>query len=397
MNQYKSLLDTEIQCTCGGIHYVPIKEINLDFQIEDILCICKTYFLGKNILIVGDEHTRVQINDKIIEVMRNSDYNISVVQFKDKKLVPDEKAVGSILMATPRDIHGIISIGSGTINDLNRLIGDRLKIPVITIATAPSMDGYAAAGSSLMFQGAKKTIKGSPVTVIVGNIDVIKDCPYELIQAGFGDIIGKKTAIADWSLSKHLTGEYWCNMAVDLVIESTELCISNVDSIAKRDKNAIKQLTEALVLSGIAMSIVDDTRPASGGEHLISHYMVMKAIGSGNNPPSHGKTVAIGTLITTILYYFLFDSIAFNKIENHNRIQIDIMKYLPTVEDVRCWLNSIQLPDHPRAYDITETFMREIILNAGFIRERYTIFSLLHQLDILHEAAEYMAHFFYHE
>ncbi|MPW25122.1 iron-containing alcohol dehydrogenase [Alkalibaculum sp. M08DMB] len=395
MTDLNTLLNKEILCDCGKTHQVEIKEVDFEFKPEDIVHICDKHFKGKHVLIVADKHTYEQINKSIYEIMEKSDFIISILEFDDKKLIPDEKAVGTILMTTDRSICGIISIGSGTINDLSRLVGDRVKVPVVTIATAPSMDGYAAAGSSLMYKGVKKTIKGSTVTAIYGKVDVIKDCPYELIQAGFGDIIGKKTALADWVLSKHINDEYWCDATVKLVEESADLCIRDASKITHRDPIAIKNLIDALVLSGICMALVDDTRPASGSEHLVSHYMVMKAIENGDLPPSHGITVGFGTLVATVLYEYLLQCEPFKNLDNASVINDAVKKYLPRKEDVIKWLETIGLSINPKDYNLNEDLLREIVNKAGFIRERYTIFSLLHSLDVLDDAGEYLIQYFY--
>jgi glycerol-1-phosphate dehydrogenase [NAD(P)+] len=392
---YNDLLNKEIDCACGRKHYVPIKDVDFNFVEEDLLGICKKFIKGKNILMVADKHTHEKTNKKIYTIMKDNNYNISRLEFEDEKLIPNEKAVGTILMSTDRNIDGIISVGSGTINDLNRLIGDRVKIPVITVATAPSMDGYAASGSSLMFKGKKTTIKGSPVTAIYGNIDVIKEAPYDLIQAGFGDIIGKRTALSDWVLARHMKDEYWCDKTVSLVEESTNICIENAEKIAQRDTEAIKHLIDALVLSGITMSLVDDTRPASGCEHLVSHFLVMKAIERGELSPSHGKTVAIGTLIGTVLYNYLFQTKEFKNLESSEQIKEDIKKYLPREEEVTTWLKTLDLSKDLKDYDIDKDLLREMILKAGFIRERYTVFMILDSLKLLDRAADYLMDYFY--
>lgn len=389
MTDYSELLNKEIKCACGRTHSVPIKDISFDFKEEDIVEISKKFIQGKNILIVGDKHTH-DLNEKIYEVMQATEYEVSLLEFEDTKLIPDEKAVGKVVMTTDRDIAGIISIGSGTINDINRLVGNRVKIPVITIATAPSMDGYAASGSSMMYNGVKKTIKNGTVTAIYGKVDVIKEAPFDLIQAGFGDIIGKKTALADWILSKHINDEYWCDKTVALVEESTNVCIENASKIAERDTEAIKNLVDALVLSGVCMSLVDDTRPASGSEHLVSHYMVMKAIEKGQLPPSHGRTVAIGTLIATVLYEFLLKHEAFKSVENYEAIEKDVRKYLPTIAEVEGLLKTLGLSIYPRDYYLDKDLLKEIVLKAGYIRQRYTVFMLLDSLNLLDEAADYV-------
>ncbi|MCR1897562.1 sn-glycerol-1-phosphate dehydrogenase [Irregularibacter muris] len=395
MTNYNDLLNKEITCACGRTHFVPIKDVDFDFTEEKLSKICKEFIPGKNILVVGDKHTHEQINQKIFDTLKANEFNAAMLEFDEKKLIPDEKAIGTILMSTDREIDGIVSVGSGTINDLNRLVGDRMKIPVITIATAPSMDGYASSGSSLMFKGVKKTIKGSTVTAIYGDIEVIKNCPYDLIQAGFGDIIGKKTSLADWVLSKHITGEYWCDKTVKLVEESTDICIREAEKIAQRDTEAIGHLIDALTLSGICMSLVDDTRPASGSEHLVSHYLVMKAVEKGELPPSHGRTVAIGTLISTLLYKFLFETKEFTELENSEKIKEDLMKYLPKEEKVKTWLTTLDLSYHPSDYGMTPELLREIVLKAGFIRDRYTVFRLLDSLKLLDRAADYLINYFY--
>ncbi|HAE61388.1 MAG TPA: hypothetical protein DCG38_03500 [Eubacteriaceae bacterium] len=389
MKDYKTLLNTEISCECGKTHYVPIKDVDFLFKAGDISKIASQHIEGKEILLVVDCHTDEQINNEIIAELKKAEYNLTISRFTDKKLVPDEKAVGTILMDSDRNTDGIISVGSGTISDLARFAASRMKVPVITIATAPSMDGYAAAGASLVVKGAKKTIKAFPVTAIYGDIDVIANSPYEMIQAGFGDIAGKKTALADWALSRVVTDEYWCDKTVELVENSTDICLENATKISQRDKKSIEYLIEALVLSGIAMSLADDTRPASGGEHLISHYMVMKDIERGKIIPSHGITVAFGTLILSYLYEYLLGSSEFLSQDNSEEIKEAVGKYVPAPKEVKEWLDIIGLPLHPEGYDVDRDYLEEMILKAGFLRDRFTVFTYLDKLGVLDKAAEY--------
>ena len=177
--------------------------------------------------------------------------------------------------------------------------------------------------------------------------------------------------------------------------ESTQKCIDNKDQIARREEQGIRDLTEALVLSGIAMAMVDDTRPASGSEHLVSHYLVMKAIEKGQLPPSHGRTVGIGTLISVILYEFLFDHATFQKQEKSEELKEKIKTYLPKKEEVIDWLTTLEMSTHPKDYDVDEDLMEELIHKAGFIRDRYTIFTYLNELGLIDECAAYVKKYFY--
>lgn len=390
MKEYNELLNRELECTCGRTHFVPIKEVNFHFKANQIVDVVKRYISGDTLLVIVDQHTDEVMNNEVLEELKKGDFKISVVRFTDRKLVPDEKAVGAILMGSIRDTDGIVAIGSGTINDLARFVGSRMERPVLSIATAPSMDGYAAAGSSLVVKGAKTTLKGVPVTAIFGDLEVIANAPYEMIQAGFGDIIGKKTSLADWALSRMVTKEYWCDDIVALVEDAADACIENATAIAGREQNAIQHLIDALVLSGVAMSLADDTRPASGGEHLISHYMTMKNIARGDVIPSHGITVAFGTLVVCHMYEFLLNHPKFQARADATLIQEAIGQYLPTVDQVNQWLDVIGLPKDPGGYDVDGDLLKEIIMEAGFIRDRFTIFTMIHQMDLLEEVADHV-------
>ena len=63
---------------------------------------------------------------------------------------------------------------------------------------------------------------------------------------------------------------------------------------------AVGKLMASLCLSGLAMSVAGTSAPASGGEHLISHYIEMMTGG----PPTtfHGEQIAVTTLTMARLH-----------------------------------------------------------------------------------------------
>ena len=65
----------------------------------------------------------------------------------------------------------------------------------------------------------------------------------------------------------------------------------------------IKVLIEGLILSGLAISMIGNSRPASGAEHHISHFLETKILNNTNIPHYfHGETVALGTYIMMNMY-----------------------------------------------------------------------------------------------
>jgi len=59
---------------------------------------------------------------------------------------------------------------------------------------------------------------------------------------------------------------------------------------------------EALLVSGFGMVLAGSSAPASGGEHLISHYLDMKHALTGSGNDLHGTQVGVATLYTLELW-----------------------------------------------------------------------------------------------
>ena len=75
------------------------------------------------------------------------------------------------------------------------------------------------------------------------------------------------------------------------------------------DEEAAGAVAEALVLSGIAMKLAGCSRPASGAEHVVSHYWECYKLARGIYPELHGRKVGVATLILVRAYRNLADSL----------------------------------------------------------------------------------------
>ena len=170
-----------------------------------------------------------------------------------------------------QDVDVILTIGTGTLNDLGKFVSYKLGIASIIVATAPSMDGFASNGSALIVDNLKTTFEVDVPKAIIGDVNILKESPMEMILAGFGDIVGKYSALNDWQLGKIINKEYYCDVTIKMVNNSIKKCMDNSEGMVNRDETAIKNLMEALVLTGIAMSFVGNSRPASGSELSLIH------------------------------------------------------------------------------------------------------------------------------
>jgi glycerol-1-phosphate dehydrogenase [NAD(P)+] len=284
-------------CSCGQFHTCNIQYVYIEEDaINRLTEICRN---NQNILLVADENTFQAAGQKTLAALTGK--RIRKVIFSGKEiLVPNEAAIQAVT-ENLGEADILIGIGSGVIQDLCKYVSFDQKLPYIIVATAPSMDGYASNGAAMITGGMKVTYPAGLPTAIIGDIDVLKNAPMEMIKAGYGDIIGKFSALNDWKLSHLINGEYFCQYIYDFTYQQIMATLSLAEGIRNRNEKSIKALMEALVVIGIMMSFAGSSRPASGSEHHLSHFFEITGILAEEAYFPHGIDVAYSTVITAEL------------------------------------------------------------------------------------------------
>jgi glycerol-1-phosphate dehydrogenase [NAD(P)+] len=195
-----------------------------------------------------------------------------------------------------------IAVGSGTINDVVKMGCFNLDQPMAVVGTAPSMNGYTSAISAVLSDGVKTTNPCQAPSVVVADLDVMAEAPHRMICSGLGDLMSKPVSNSDWRLSARLNGTPHSAEAMEIIETGADLLEGVAPKLPQRDREAMRGLVESLMLSGIAMSVAGSSSPASGGEHLISHYIDMTAFSRGKAHDLHGCQVGVGTLTTAFIY-----------------------------------------------------------------------------------------------
>ena len=283
-----------VDCECGrrhecAIRYVYVEE-NATRHLGNILA---DY---TSVLMVADENTyRAAAEGAERELCEKK---ITRVIFPGEHiLVPNEDAIERVTAALG-DADIILGIGSGVIQDLCKYVSSTSKIPYAVVATAPSMDGYASSGAAMITGGMKVTYPAGVPFAIIADTSVIANAPIEMIKAGYGDIIGKYSALNDWRLGALVNGEYLCEYIYGLTYDTVLQVLPLAKKLLMRDKDAMKKLMEALILVGVAMSFATNSRPASGSEHHLSHFCEITGIVNGTEYLPHGIDVLFSTAIT---------------------------------------------------------------------------------------------------
>ncbi len=286
-----------VDCSCGKKHECPIDyvyiEKNATLRLREI---CKEQ---QRLLLVADENTFAAAGEQTVAAL--SDKLLQKVIFDTKEiLVPDEIAIQAVEEKL-ESAEMIIGIGSGVIQDLCKYVSFYRAVPYVIVATAPSMDGYASNGAAMITGGMKVTYPAGLPKAILADTTVLKNAPMEMIKAGYGDVIGKFSALNDWKLSYLVNDEYFCQYIYDLTFEQIKKTLDLADGILKRSEESVKALMEALVIIGILMSFAGSSRPASGSEHHLSHFFEITGILTDSPYFSHGIDVAYSTVVTAAL------------------------------------------------------------------------------------------------
>ena len=374
-------------CGCGRRHSVDIRKIAVGSGVVYRLPELLSDFQKKKIMLVSDKNTWEIAGAQVYEILSKANFTVKLYTAESEDypiVVPDERVVARLLYETEQDTALLLGVGSGTINDLCKIVSYKMGIASAIVGTAPSMDGYASSMSPLIVNHAKVTYLSHYPYAIVCDTDIMKTAPDVMFRAGFGDIVGKYTALADWRLTVKINGEYFCETTERLVRNAVDLCVKNAEAYMRREPAAIECMNEALLLSGIAMGLVGISRPASGCEHHMAHFWELDALKKGIEHPLHGNSVGVGSIVACEAY-----KIMKSRYEEIRDIPV------PTPEMLRDIYRKVGSALTPGELGIPEDVFHDCINNAYHIRPRYTIFNYAKNAGFLPELADMLTEIFY--
>jgi glycerol-1-phosphate dehydrogenase [NAD(P)+] len=329
--ELSGLLGTSFACDCGRVHAVPVRRFLYERDAVESLpeIIRQSEGHSRSAVVVADVRTWEVCGRKVQDVLTKAGVNAAQV------IVPDRRQGGPVcdditvrpLVDQLRGVHSdlVVAVGSGVINDLCKWSAFQLGVPYLVVATAASMNGYSSANVAPTVAGVKLLIEARPPVAVVAEPSIIEQSPREMTAAGFGDTIAKHQSTADWVANHFLFDEYYCGFCAGIVTKLEPLYLDRPENIRDGKREAIRGLFEALFWTGMAMTLMGTSAPASGGEHLLSHALDMMAEIRGESHDLHGRQVGIGTLLSAALYQKVL------AIEN------PVLRSLPPSVDDRFW------------------------------------------------------------
>ncbi len=303
-----SLLQNDgFACSCGRRHYGLVKDCIIGENALQHLPELLGKYHSSHPFLLCDADTYAAAGKSVCALLDGAGVPYTLHIIKRKRPAPDERLVGEAVMFCDAACDAVVAIGGGVINDTGKLLAVARGFVDIYVATAPSMDGFASATSSMEREGLKVSLPAQCPDAIIGDAAILAAAPRHMILSGIGDMAAKYVSLAEWRMAELLVDEYHCPVVADIMRNALDTCMQQAAAAVQGDRDAVCRLTEGLVLAGMAMNYAGISRPASGMEHYISHILDMRGLEFGTPCELHGIQAGYGTLVTLQAYEKLAD------------------------------------------------------------------------------------------
>jgi len=441
----QQLVSEVVECACGRTHKADgLKQIHVGRGVlPRVVTVLRELGIKKPFLITDRNEYRVA-GARVETLLREAEipYALHIVPYAEgKRIPPDEYAVGSAVLNFDVTCDAILCVGSGVMNDVCKVLASVSGRPSVVVGTAPSMDGYASDSSAMEVNRVKLSLKEVIPVALICDIDIMAEAPMRMLWAGLGDMLGKFSALREWKLATMLNGEHYCAETAELVKSSLRKIVDGAEGIPTRNRDSVEEVTNGLLLSGIAMAYVGLSRPASGLDHYFSHCWEMMALERGEESDLHGIQVGVGVLLTLRIYEHLrelkptmegvraaieaFDEVRWEQnlrrvfggiadgmleierkagknkaegrlkraqlaIDNWDRILYIAEHDAPTADELEALMKRVGMPTHPSEIGISTQDVIDAFVCSRDVRDKFQLSSMLWDIGCMDEVAEWL-------
>lgn len=303
----KKILHSLENCPCGRKHTLVTEVAEIGHGVKERAGkILADAGFPKKVLIVSDDNA-MRAADGLLPVLEAAGFEMKKLVYKNMMYAKIEQV--REVEALLGDVDGVIAVGTGSVDDICRVASFNQKKKFAIFATAPSMDGFASDSAPIIKNNFKTSVYVEQPMAILADTEILAKAPTELKAAGFGDMVAKYIGIFDWRLSHMLTDEYYCPAVAEITMQGVNKIMALADKVTGEDEEAAGNIMEGLILSGLGMKLAGCSRPASGAEHVVSHYWECYKLARGIWPEFHGKKVGVATVLINRIYHNIADRV----------------------------------------------------------------------------------------
>jgi glycerol-1-phosphate dehydrogenase [NAD(P)+] len=278
---------------------------------------------GQAILLVMDEtpmrRDAEDLKSFVQALLHGAGYHVQTLWLKGDQyglVHADFEQVERVQRAITRET-ALVALGAGTLTDIvkhaaylhDQEQSEQAQIVYICCQTANSVTAFAANMAVLLKDGVKRTIPSRYPTAIISDLRILASAPKAMTVAGLGDCCARFVAYGDWYLASALgLVDFYSEVPLALLANLDTILLEHAEGIGQRKHEGEAVVARALLLAGIAQSIVNMSAPISGTEHVISHVLDMIADHYQRGLALHGAQVGVATLTAAQLYQHFLDS-----------------------------------------------------------------------------------------
>jgi glycerol-1-phosphate dehydrogenase [NAD(P)+] len=266
---------------------------------------------GSVITVLSDTTRKRYKNDDVLDVVLDAlrvTYRVEIVRIApgplasvvhaDEVTVAD--AVENTRLGAPR---GLVSVGSGTMVDIGKVVAHGLSIPHVVVQTAASVNGFADNQSVLLIDGVKRTTPSQWPDALVIDPWTVAEAPIAMTRSGLGDQLSMFSAAADWYLAGAVGFDTsYSATPVSMMRHDVDELVLLAHELGWGDQRAVDLLASCLTVGGLAMGVAGRTAPSSGTEHLVSHLLEMHGDALGVSTASHGSQVGASSVFASLVW-----------------------------------------------------------------------------------------------
>jgi glycerol-1-phosphate dehydrogenase [NAD(P)+] len=262
----------------------------------------------RTVLLIADENTYPACGELVNAALHAAGLEVSriilarVFSSGQPWVIPDESSIAEVLRALNGREMALVAVGSGTLTDITRFVAFQTRLPFYSVPTAPSVDAYTSYTAAITIREVKYSFATKTAGGVYVSLPVLCAAPRRMIAAGFGDMVAKYTALADWKLANLLIDETLDESALCQAEAALQACIPQAEALRTAEPAGIAVLMESLLVSGSCMVQVRSSRPAAGAEHSLAHYWEIQHQLNHRPESLHGEKTGAASVIIAGLY-----------------------------------------------------------------------------------------------
>jgi len=394
-----------------------------DQAIDAFLTFCEAQ-QHERFFLISDENTQQVLGGEVHRAIQGKGWDVLQTVLNPQGLHTEETSLAHAMAAYDGQPRTFVSVGSGTLTDITRFTSHRSRNPFIAFPTAASVDAYTPTHASVAINKVKVSIFCQAPIAIFTHLPTVCASPRVLTASGFGDLLSKFTASADWKLT-HLIWEAEFDPQINMrAYQVAERVVQVIDGISHADPESMAAMMQCQFDSGFCMGDFKNTSPASGGEHHIAHIWEMITHMQGREGIYHGQMVGVAMVSEAEWYDRLrktsrqeaeqilssvqipdrlaqesalrealpasaegmirsnpilmqlsdpkrFAEVKTRILERWDEIQ-DTARMVPPPDQVRAWMAQVGTPTTPGDIGLSEDEAEAAINNGHYLRERFS-------------------------